>query len=110
MACCEQATCDKKHLCGGIKGEVEHLPCLKEECRPAGHTTGEDYCNICWTEDLQSMPSISLGCGHIFHYQCIKQRVDGGFQSKFNALYLMSPHNECQSSLHQLQPRQLPSL
>ena len=70
-----------KHLCGGVKGEKKCLRCLKPDCCEDGSTTNEDYCNICWVEDIASAPSVELTCGHVFHFNCIKQRVDEGWSS-----------------------------
>ena len=27
----------------------------------------------CWTENLAAAPSVRLGCGHVFHFACIKE-------------------------------------
>ena len=40
-----------------------------------GGVTGEDYCGICWVEDLESAPCILLSCGHIFHYECVRAKL-----------------------------------
>jgi E3 ubiquitin-protein ligase MYCBP2 len=72
--CTKQLPC--KHYCGGVIREKTCLPCLNPDCRPKDSgQTGEDYCNICWTEDLKSAPSIQLQCGHIFHYQCVDNQL-----------------------------------
>lgn len=36
---------------------------------------GSDFCNICWVESLGSAPCIKLKCGHIFHYQCCREKL-----------------------------------
>ena len=86
------------HLCGGVKGEKRCLRCLKEECvnnknnnnnNEGEGVTYDDYCNICWTEDLASAPSIELDCGHIFHYTCIKQRIDAGSNCSFSYFFII---------------------
>lgn len=89
LACLSTTLCG--HLCGGVRGEAQHLPCLKEDCRPEGHTNGEDYCNICWVEDLASQPSVDIGCGHIFHFKCITERISKGFPTP----YISFSHIEC---------------
>ena len=81
-------THDCKHLCGGVRDEQTHLPCLKEDCAKPGDPEADDYCNICWVEDLASAPCILLTCGHIFHHACIKTRIDRGYESLcFNLLF-----------------------
>jgi len=73
--------CRKKlpcqHYCGGVYQEKICLPCINPECCPKDGKgqTGEDYCNICWVEDLKSAPSIQLKCGHLFHYQCVENQL-----------------------------------
>lgn len=48
--------------------------------------TTEDFCNMCWVEDLgrydsslsvtdPSAPCIHLACGHVFHFQCVLQTL-----------------------------------
>ncbi len=65
------------HLCCGIKNENACTPCLEEECcTKRGETQNrEDYCNICWVEDLASAPSIRLECGHYFHHACALKQI-----------------------------------
>ena len=36
-------------------------------------TDADDYCQICWTENLAAAPSIELACGHVFHYSCVRE-------------------------------------
>lgn len=40
---------------------------------------GNEFCNICWTDSLASAPCVQLGCGHIFHYECLCQRIKAGW-------------------------------
>ncbi|ULT86357.1 hypothetical protein L3Y34_006204 [Caenorhabditis briggsae] len=59
------------HFCGGIRNEEDCLPCLT--CKKSEATQdGDDLCVICFTERLGAAPCISLGCGHIFHYHCVR--------------------------------------
>ena len=66
------------HACIGVKREKECLPCLEPECASEPHPsiTADDYCSICWVDDLRSAPCISLACGHVFHYSCVTARLD----------------------------------
>eukprot|EP01117_Protostelium_nocturnum_P001993 TRINITY_DN12646_c0_g1_i1.p1 TRINITY_DN12646_c0_g1~~TRINITY_DN12646_c0_g1_i1.p1 ORF type:complete len:711 (+),score=248.84 TRINITY_DN12646_c0_g1_i1:261-2135(+) len=78
FGCQKTLPCD--HRCGGVKDEVKCLPCLQEDCCKEGKIEsgqkGDDYCNICWVEDLNSSPSIMLKCGHIFHSECVKKKIN----------------------------------
>lgn len=73
------------HPCKGFNGELECLPCLNAECiakaraedpnnrmLPYEGTDEDSFCTICWVSGLGSEPCIRLGCGHIFHVNCIK--------------------------------------
>lgn len=71
------------HPCFGIK-RCKCLPCLMPDCinnktnknkENINGITGDDYCNICWCESLSQSPCIQLECGHIFHYDCIMERL-----------------------------------
>mmetsp|Transcript_18614 Transcript_18614/g.26102 ORF Transcript_18614/g.26102 Transcript_18614/m.26102 type:complete len:576 (+) Transcript_18614:22-1749(+) len=80
LVCKKTKSCG--HPCGGIANESSCLPCLLPECIEKNHDkstnitqTGDDFCNICWTEDLNSAPCVRLDCGHIFHYECIKTKL-----------------------------------
>jgi len=69
---CEQVK-ECGHFCGGVRGEIDCLPCL--QCAKDSQTK-EDFCNICWVEDLGSSPSIKLtSCGHIYHYTCLQSKL-----------------------------------
>ncbi len=89
--------CDKTlpcgHPCRGFFGELECLPCLKEECvekaRQAAIDAGnpndpslllpdtneDSYCTICYISGLGSEPCIKLGCRHVFHVSCVKKII-----------------------------------
>ena len=84
---CARAHRECGHMCGGVLGEDTCPPCLREGCveRYNEYLEGqggraltqnaEDFCNICFTEDLGSAPSILLGCGHAFHYVCAVDKL-----------------------------------
>ncbi|KRX06473.1 hypothetical protein PPERSA_05086 [Pseudocohnilembus persalinus] len=77
-----QNACKKKldcgHECYGIKGEIKCLQCLDDECakKNKDEQTGNDYCNICFVEGLSAAPTIRSACGHLFHYHCMKKRLE----------------------------------
>jgi hypothetical protein len=81
LACGKQHRCG--HACGGVRGESRCLPCLQTGCsgepqqkqekqrerqRLQPHPpaqlqqqhTADDFCNICWVEDLGSAPSVQV--------------------------------------------------
>ncbi|XP_046683725.1 E3 ubiquitin-protein ligase MYCBP2 isoform X4 [Homalodisca vitripennis] len=70
-ACTKMHVCG--HLCSGISGETECLPCL-HGC--SGDLTlkqdADDMCMICFTEALSCAPAIQLKCGHVFHLHCCR--------------------------------------
>jgi len=74
--------CPKTHECGHyccgtrFDADTSCLECIHASCAPPGaNQTGDDYCNICWTDDLYSAPCIKLDCGHIFHYLCVIDKL-----------------------------------
>ena len=81
------------HNCRGFRGEKKCLPCLNEKCAEearaacsSGHChkddtvlegiTDEDFCTICFISELAAEPCIKLGCGHVFHMNCIKTIIE----------------------------------
>eukprot|EP01017_Pseudomicrothorax_dubius_P036172 TRINITY_DN5154_c0_g4_i1.p1 TRINITY_DN5154_c0_g4~~TRINITY_DN5154_c0_g4_i1.p1 ORF type:complete len:386 (+),score=45.62 TRINITY_DN5154_c0_g4_i1:211-1368(+) len=69
------------HPCSGFAGETSHLPCLHADCAERSkeylsNQTGDDYCNICFTEGLIQAPDVRLKCGHIFHVHCLNKRIE----------------------------------
>ncbi|PRP86175.1 hypothetical protein PROFUN_05691 [Planoprotostelium fungivorum] len=74
---CRKKHRDCGHPCDGIYKESPCLPCLYEDCqKQEGTQKREDFCNICWTEELGAAPCIRLDCGHIFHSHCVKEKID----------------------------------
>mmetsp|Transcript_29171 Transcript_29171/g.36202 ORF Transcript_29171/g.36202 Transcript_29171/m.36202 type:complete len:282 (-) Transcript_29171:760-1605(-) len=65
------------HKCAGVKDEDECLPCLYPECVASAAAssfnlpTHDELCTICYTCELREEPSVMLGCGHVFHANCI---------------------------------------
>ena len=77
-------SCDKIHGCGhpckGFANEDQCLPCLHPDCvaEDPDTTLGEDdssFCSICFISGIGDQPSIQLGCKHIFHVDCIAEKV-----------------------------------
>ncbi|CDW75269.1 e3 ubiquitin-protein ligase [Stylonychia lemnae] len=99
-----EKSCDKineecKHPCCGFKDEVICLPCLKEDCvkKDPSKTlecNGNDYCTICYVEQLDTRHCIQLECKHIFHLDCMIQRVKLKWNGSINGInfnYLECP-------------------
>ena len=69
--------CEKKLICGhscyGVHGAQNCLPCMESDCSEAGKaaTTKDELCAICYTTELGSDPCVMLGCGHLFHVDCV---------------------------------------
>ena len=40
-----------------------------------GGQSGDDLCNICWTDELTAAPCVRLACGHLFHYHCARDQL-----------------------------------
>lgn len=39
-------------------------------------TNADEYCSLCYTEDLGSAPVLQLGCGHILHRHCLNAQLE----------------------------------
>jgi len=80
-----EISCDKilscNHYCCGMKDEEICLKCLHEDCTVGHNQNGFSYCSICWTDYLQSSPSVELQCGHLFHFQCVNRLLNQKWQS-----------------------------
>jgi hypothetical protein len=83
----------------GIKDELSCMECIHPKCAVNQPQTSEDPCNICF-ETLDSEPCIKLrSCGHIFHYTCIDQWVQQGYEEvkiNFNNLNCPLCHKQMQ--------------
>ena len=100
----KNANCQKKlacgHQCKGFYGEEQCLPCLNAECivkaNEDAHMCGDlskkqdlllegidedSYCTICWVSGLGTEPCIRLGCGHVFHLNCVKSILENRWTS-----------------------------
>lgn len=56
------------------------MPCLNSECAKKDESLkgvdGDEFCNICFVEGLSSAPVIRSKCGHMFHYICMKKKLE----------------------------------
>ncbi|OMJ78568.1 hypothetical protein SteCoe_21592 [Stentor coeruleus] len=59
------------HQCYGTLNETSCFECLNEDC----NQNGSSYCTICYVEGLYNAPCVKLGCGHIYHYQCLETTI-----------------------------------
>lgn len=77
--CCSQFK-ECGHPCYGYGYELTHPPCLHEECVAKNEelTLGENadaFCVICYVSGLGEKPVIQLDCKHIFHLDCLRQKL-----------------------------------
>mmetsp|Transcript_11811 Transcript_11811/g.19957 ORF Transcript_11811/g.19957 Transcript_11811/m.19957 type:complete len:495 (+) Transcript_11811:782-2266(+) len=96
-----QQSCDKMlpcgHPCFGSNGEAKCMPCLDPECiekmdpRVAPRENKDDFCNICYCSGLGQEPCLSLGCGHVYHVSCLKQRI----QKQWNGPRIVFNYLDC---------------
>jgi len=81
-ACLHMLPCG--HPCPGIRNDQRCMPCLYPNCEAylkEMHQTCNDFCNICFTENLGANPCIQLDCGHIFHHRCINRKLEEKWSS-----------------------------
>lgn len=53
------------------------------------YVDADDFCQICWTENLAAAPCIRTTCGHVFHAHCARELMErkwGGPEIKFGFL------------------------
>lgn len=79
LSCTRALACG--HGCGGIRDEAQCLDCLQCAAKPGATQCGDDFCPICYVEDLKSAPSVRLACGHMFHFECIRRKVAAAWPS-----------------------------
>jgi E3 ubiquitin-protein ligase MYCBP2 len=72
---CSQTHTDCAHLCGGVVGEKQCLPCMKCARDTRLRQDADDLCVICFTDRLGAAPCVLLQCGHVFHYACVRQSL-----------------------------------
>jgi E3 ubiquitin-protein ligase MYCBP2 len=64
------------HECKGIAKERKCLPCIDPVCTEGANAM--ELCGICYTSDLGDEPCSKLGCGHVFHTNCIVELLKHG--------------------------------
>lgn len=102
-ACRKSLPCG--HMCGGVKEEKEHLPCLHGCQKDANlKQDGEDMCMVCYTDSLFAAPSVQLKCGHVFHFHCTWKSLE----SKWNGPRILFRFLFC--SICQTSPLEAPQL
>jgi IBR domain, a half RING-finger domain/C2 domain len=86
QVCLQFSSCgDPAHFCPGVHGESKCPPCLLSGDACAGERAqagvvvdGKDLCGICCVEELRSAPVILLKCKHMFHEECVRNRIIAG--------------------------------
>ena len=64
-----------RHRPRWLDGSWPCPPCMHPDCARPSAPCEQDYCGICWVEDLASAPVIKLRCGHVFHYECVRRKI-----------------------------------
>lgn len=73
-ACSKTLACG--HACGGIRDEETCLPCLQCADAEGLFVDADDFCSVCWTDNLGAAPCIQMDCGHVFHAACVSALID----------------------------------
>jgi len=76
---CRKSHSNCGHPCNGTLDEKYCMSCINDGCEYKHKyikQEPDDYCNICFTEELSEAPCIELDCGHIFHFECIQKRLN----------------------------------
>ena len=68
------------HPCKGFYGESDWLPWLHPDCVEQNpeltlESNDDTFCSIWFISGLGDSPSIQLGCKHIFHVECISEKL-----------------------------------
>src|SRR5690554_5763030 len=72
IACLKTLACGCP--CGGIRDELECLPCLRHDLE---EDISEELCAICYVDELQQAPCIQMTgkCRHFFHQECVMEKL-----------------------------------
>lgn len=96
VACRRKLPCG--HRCRGVANDTckrgAHPPCLEKGC--AGGlpgTEGDDPCGICYIDTLSQAPVVRGACGHVFHSECVKARLEAKWPTRrITFKFLTCPH------------------
>ena len=94
--CTKKLSCG--HRCHGIESS-KCLPCLEPGCPENQQTltNKEELCAICYTSELAEEPCVALGCGHIYHKDCMIQLLKHKWSSlKISFAFMSCP--ECKTA------------
>jgi len=85
--------CLKSHECGhpcvGIARERVCADCIHPDCANGAPQTSDDWCSICWVEEIGAQPAIKLDCGHWFHQDCVKKKLEAHWPTPFISFAFM---------------------
>ena len=82
------------HRSYGVKGEAECMPCLHPDCHEEGSRlpTSDELCAICYTCELEGEANVMLGCGHVFHAECVQSLLKHRWNTlKINFAFMQCP-------------------
>jgi len=117
MACTKTHPCG--HPCGGIRGEESCLPCLHCADTEGLFVDADDFCSICWTDNLAAAPciqvqppaSLRLAHGSPFLTAAACHASADGVRARVSRQLREGPHRaEVARPSHHLQFRRLPML
>ena len=83
------------HRSNGAEGAANCPPCLHSDC----NGEGGELCAICFTSELEEEACVQLGCGHIFHANCVLQLL----QHRWNTLKISFAFMACPSCKQEIQ-------
>ena len=92
------------HNCNGVAEEKRCLPCLEPSCAPRNYIGGQDadqLCGICYTSELGAEACSKLGCGHVFHTNCVINLL----KHKWTSLKISFAFMSCPQCNQQIEPR-----
>ena len=99
------------HPCCGFAGEQRCLPCLDEGCVMKNEAAtlsvnADSYCSICYTDGLGQAPSVMLECRHIYHLECMMNKVKGSW----NGARITFSFMDCPACKAEIKARYCPEL
>ena len=86
--------------------ENKHNLASKNPQDQLGEMDGEELCAICYTSELREEPCVRLGCGHVFHSNCVLQLL----QHKWNTLKISFAFMACPTCKQEIKETTCPEI